>query len=260
MAFGLIFSACNKEDESTGQSMTASGRHISKITVVDVSDGYNRNVSSIKFNWDGDKLMHVYINSEGDLVSDASFSYNGTTLQSASIIDYESNSHDVLDFIRNGSQVAYLENSKSDRISVYYEGSNPARIVGEDADNALSLVWSDGNLGRIRSSDREVDISMTEFDSHTNPLVEVLSILFPGVSQTWHNPIRVSSDGDMVSISYEYNGEYPSVATCNFSDGKSKIYFEYTDGTGTRAPVVDKYTPKRAKGVGFELLPDFIER
>ena len=258
-AFGVLFAACNKEEEPAGtnsnQSSTTGSKHIAKITVV--SDDYRpESKMSAKFIWDADKLSYVYINQEGDLWLDASLTYNETTLQGISAINYERGHSATYTPVYNNGKLENLISNNRDYVSIQYSGNNPTRI--SDGGDPLSMVWSDGNLCAIRTMDGNV--SFEDFDSQINPLNEVITAIFPNASKSMHNPVRATWGEEMTSIRYEYNDGYPSTGVFNTDEGPMKIYFEYTDGSGSRAPVLDKYTPKRAKNIGFELLPDFMER
>lgn len=256
--FGVLIAACNKDEETTGtngsQSSTTSGKHISKITFVS-GDYRPESKMSAKFIWDADKLSHIYINKEGYLWLDASLTYNGSSLQGVSVRDYDRYRSATCNLVYNNGKLESLI-SNNDYFNVQYNGTNPTRIM--DGQNSLSMVWSDGNLCALRTDG--IDFSAEEFDSQINPLNEVITAVFPGASRSMHNPIRVAWESEFYSVTYEYSNGYPSTGSFNTREGIVRIYFEYTDGSGSRAPVLDKYIPKRAKKMGFELLPDFMER
>lgn len=255
----LMLIACSKDNENTNLNGSGSGggnnsgKYIARVTIVD-DHGYSP--MSLRFDWNNDQLSHIYEYEDGYLLKDALLSYNGTLLSSMFVYNYDRHSSNMIDFVYNAGRLNYIEEHNSGRLVVQYDGSNPTRIG--DNHGGISLTWLDGIICQVRSLDNDINATVVEYDNNNNPMNELFSIFFPDWNKSLKNPKRLIVDEEMVNVFYEYDGNCPSIATATKDNGFIKIYFEYTDGTGTVAPVNFKNRGKNESKASLALLPPFL--
>ena len=193
---------------------------------------------------------------DGYLSKDATLSYSGNQLSTMFVYNYDRHRGNTVDFVYSAGRLVYLEEQNMGRVNVQYDGNNPTRIG--DSHDGISLTWLNGTICQVRSFGNDINANIIEYDNGYNPLNEVLAIFFPNWNRNMNNPKKVYSDDEMVNVIYEYNGNWPSIATATKDGRFIRVYFEYTDGTGAVAPVNFKNRTKNDPKRSLSMLPSAL--
>lgn len=251
---GLMFTACNKDNEEASSQVYTSGnnsaKHLAKITVIN-DHGYN--TMSYRFDWDEDQLRHIYISEEGYLNYEVTIDYSGNTINRCFVYDYDEQSGKMLDFNYTSGQLTSITSPNFDGIIFQYLGNKLSEIISSDT--RLSLTWNDGNIGRLISYG-DFDVRDIEYDNKYNPLNDIFSTIFPGWNASINNPTRMVSDNKVLNIMYEFSNGSPTIATITNSDGFAKLYYQYSDGSGVRPPTEDKLISRKGNKKSYIPLPN----
>ena len=226
--------------------------HLAKITTV---DNHGDNKMSVRFDWSEDRLRHVYIIEEGDLKYEFTLDYEDNIIKRTFVYDYNEQSGKMLECNYTSGKLLSITSTNFDGINFQYIGNVPSYVTATE--KKLALTWLNGNVCRFTSYG-EFDLTEIEYDSKYNPFNEISKAFFPTWDKTINNPIRVVSDGKVTDIIYEIIGGYPYIATASNGNRFTKVYYQYTDGSGVKPPTEDKCSFHKRKNRSIIPLPQAI--
>lgn len=244
-----LAAGCTEENEflngdNNGNTETA-GKLLTKMAIIaEEGAGYQLDLS-----WNGSRLsMGVLwmMDSDGNYrkVGEVTPSYNESRLESMYL--YNQSEH-------NGviATCQYLGN-RLDKIDIPHNGLCGLEYNADGKlasmmmnDRFITLHWENGNFVRI--TDPEWREYSFEYDGRYNPLNDVLKSLFANWNASISNPRKITNyDGRVLNINYSYDGDYPvSGFISSNGDVQARVYYKYSDGTGSDIPSPMKNIRKR---------------